>query len=82
MILKLDMHHQGLKVYKVSIIDDPWLTLTYFMARPNYFQTSSSLKLLGQLKPNCMWSLLMGRGGEGLDHMSKMAAMLIYGKNL
>ena len=35
MILKLDMHHQGLKVYKVSIIDDPWLTLTYFMARPN-----------------------------------------------
>ena len=35
MILKLAMQHQGLKLYKVYINDDPGLTLTYFMARSN-----------------------------------------------
>ena len=30
MILKLGMQHQGLKLYKVYINDDPGLTLTYF----------------------------------------------------
>ena len=35
MILKLGMWHQGLKVYKVYINDDPGLTLTYFTARSN-----------------------------------------------
>ena len=35
MILKLDMDHQGLKVYKVYIHDYPGLTLTYFTARSN-----------------------------------------------
>ena len=32
-ILKLGMGHQGLKVFKVYINDDPGLTLTYCMAR-------------------------------------------------
>ena len=36
MILKLGMSHWGLKLYKVYINDYPGLTLTYFMARPNW----------------------------------------------
>ena len=36
MTLKLGMKHQGLKLYKVYINDDPGLTLTYFMARSNW----------------------------------------------
>ena len=35
MILKLGVQHPGLKVHKVSINDDPWLTVTYFTARSN-----------------------------------------------
>ena len=35
MILKLGMHHRGLKLYKIHINGDPGLTLTYFMARSN-----------------------------------------------
>ena len=35
MILKLGMEHWGLKLFKVYINDDPWLTLTYFTARSN-----------------------------------------------
>ena len=35
MILKLGMHHQGFKLYKVNINDDPGLTLTYFTVRSN-----------------------------------------------
>ena len=51
-----------------------------------HFQTSSLLKPLGRLKPNFIWSLL--KIGErkffpnGHGHMTKMAAMPIYGKNL
>ena len=48
------------------------------------FQTSS-LKPLDQSKPNSMWSLL-GKGERvyinGPGHMTKMAAIPIYGKNL
>ena len=33
MILKLGMKHQAIKLYKVYINCDPWMTLTYFMAR-------------------------------------------------
>ena len=36
MIMKLGMHHQGLKLYKVYINDDPGLTMTHFMARSNW----------------------------------------------
>ena len=35
-ILKHGMQHQGLKLYKVYINDDPGLTLTYFTARSNW----------------------------------------------
>ena len=35
MILKLGMDHQGLKVYKVCINDNPGLTITYFTAWSN-----------------------------------------------
>ena len=34
----------------------------YIHVYDHYFLMSSSLKLHGQLKPNCMWSLL-GKGG-------------------
>ena len=47
-------------------------------------QTSSSLKPLGQSKPNLMWSILRKRkvciNGQG--HMTKIAAMAINSKNL
>ena len=36
MILKLGMYLLGLKLYKFYIIDDPGLTLTYFMTRSNW----------------------------------------------
>ena len=35
MILKLGMQHQGIKLFKVNINDDPELTLTYFKSRSN-----------------------------------------------
>ena len=35
MILKLDIEHRGLKVYKVYRNDKPGLTRTYFTARSN-----------------------------------------------
>ena len=46
----------------------------------HYYQTYCSLKSLGQSKPNFMWSLL-GSLEKKLGHLTKMAAMLIYGKN-
>ena len=42
MILKLGLDHQGLKVYKVYIDDDPGLTLTYFTARSNLVKIAQS----------------------------------------
>ena len=61
MILKLAMDHQGLKVYKVSINDDPVLTLTYFMARSDLVKTAvtrprcqvSVYRTIGSLIENC-----------------------------
>ena len=35
MILKLGMQHRVLEYYQMPSNDDPWLTLTYFMARSN-----------------------------------------------
>ena len=49
------------------------------VVRPQ-FQRSPSLKPLGQLKPNFMWSVLR-KGERGPGHMTMMAAMPIYGKN-
>ena len=36
MILKLDMSHKGLKLFKVYINDVPGLTLTYLTAMSNW----------------------------------------------
>ena len=36
MILKLGVKHQAMELYKVCINHDPWMTLTYFMARSIY----------------------------------------------
>ena len=60
------------------------LSRGYIHVYDHYYQTSS-LKLLGQSKPNFMWSLLGKKERKlmvnGTGHMTKMAAMLIYGKN-
>ena len=58
----------------------------YIHVYVHHFQRPSSLKPLAQSKPNFMWSLL-GKGGKkvyinGPGHVTKMAAMSIYGKNL
>ena len=51
-----------------------------------HFQTSSPLKPLGRLKPNFIvepswdWGTKVCLNGPG--HMTKLAAMSIYGKNL
>ena len=36
MILKLDMKHQAMELYKVYINHDPGMTLTFFTARSTY----------------------------------------------
>ena len=36
MILKLCMKHEAIERYKIYINHDPWMTLTYFMARSFY----------------------------------------------
>ena len=55
---------------------DHWSKVTQIQ----YFQTSFPEKPLGGLKPNFMWSL--SGMANGPDHMTKMAAMPIYGKNM
>ena len=51
-----------------------------------HFQTSSPLKLLGRLKPNFYMEPSWDRGMKvcpnGPSHMTKLAAIPIYGKNL
>ena len=69
-ILRLNLGVAFLKSVSIHVYD-------------HYFQTSSSLKLLGQSMPNFMWSFL-GKGERkfiknGLGHMTKMAATPIYG---
>ena len=52
-ILKLRMEHWGLKLYKIYINDDPWMTLAYFMTGSN--QGLFVWKLLGQMwLPICL----------------------------
>ena len=60
------------------------LSRGYIHVYNDYYRTSA-LKLLGKSKPNFMWSLL-GQWERkfilnGTGHMTKMAAMLLYGKN-
>ena len=52
-----------------------------------HFQLSSPLRPLGQTKPNFMWIEPLLVGGKkvcsnGQGHMTKMAAIPIYDKNL
>ena len=50
MILKLGMQHCGLKLYKVYINGDPWLTLSYFR---------SPVRLNGEtVTKSCNWGKL------------------------
>ena len=72
MILKLDMQHQGLKLYKVYINDDPWLTLTYnFRARSNLvayvFEWGKTVTMLfnGKNLQQMTKNNLIPRGGGG-----------------
>ena len=67
-----------------ELIGYPWIRRPSVVR--SHFQTSSPLKPLCQSKPNFMWTLL-GKGERnkcinGPGHMTKMAAMPIYGKNL
>ena len=51
----------------VGCLPLPW---GYIHVFDQNIQTSSSLKLLGQSKPNFMWNIL-GRGNESLDKWSR-----------
>ena len=62
MILKLGMKHQGEDLYKVCINHDLGMTLTYFMAVYDHNIQTSSLRQLGQSKPNFVWTIV--RKGE------------------
>ena len=66
-------------------ISDLFLKKSEIHVYNHYYQTSCSLKSLGQSKPNFMWSLLGSLEKKvyikGTGHLTKMAAMLIYGKN-
>ena len=53
------------------------------LVQSQHFQISFSLKLLGRLKPNFLWRLHgMGEQVWSNCHMTKMAAMPMYGKTL
>ena len=63
---------------------DPACVHPSVVVRP-HFQTSSPLKPLGQSKPNFIFPPWEGGTKvyiNGPGHMTKMAAMPIYGKNL
>ena len=61
------------------------LSRGYLHIRDHYFQTSSSMKLFGQSKPNFIWSPLGKRKKvyiNGPGHIIKMAAVSIYIKTV
>ena len=62
------------------------LSWGYVHVYDHNIHTSTSLKPLGQLKPNFTWSNVRKRGMKfymkGQGHMTKMAAMAINSKNL
>ena len=71
--------------YRIPMVRRPSSSVVRPSVR-SQFQKSSSLKPLGQSKPNFMWSFL-GKGGTKVyinrpGRMTKVAAMPIYGKNL
>ena len=44
MILKLDMKHQGLELYKIYINHDPGKTLTYFTVKVRSYMQSTVIQ--------------------------------------
>ena len=84
MALKLGMKHQTMGFYKLCINHDPGMTLTYFTARPTskifFSKTTWPIKVKFYRKH-------LYEGGTSViinipGHMTKMATMPIYGKNL
>ena len=75
--------HGELIVYPWSGVHPASIRRPASVRRPQ-FQTSSSLKPLGRSKP-ILRGVSLGRGtkvcSRHLGHMTKMAAMPIYGKN-
>ena len=89
MTLKLGMQHQVLKYYQIPANDVPGLTLTYFMARSNlvpytFVWDIFSSEAGGPIEAKFYLEALRvgGTTSNGRGHMTKMAAMPIYGKNL
>ena len=83
MALKLGTKHQAMQLYKVCINHDPWMTLTYFMARPTsktfFSKTTWPIKVKFYRKQLYEWGTNVIINIPG--HMTKMATMQIYGKN-
>ena len=53
MTFKLAMDHQALKVFKVSINDDPGLTLSYYTTRSNLVE----IAYCADTRPRCQLSV-------------------------
>ena len=69
------------------ILKNNWNTVAHLLPIPGQctcinhsIQTSSPLKLLGQTMPNFKRSIYR-KGGKKPGHMTKMAAMPIYGNS-
>ena len=79
-ILRIPWVHEPIWISKVKVIHWPWSKVT--QNRIQHFQTSYPEKPLGRL--NFMWNL--NEMGEWksiqMVHMTKIAAMPIYGKNM
>ena len=58
MILKLDMKHQGVQLFKICINPDPGMTLTYFTARSTLISNAFEWEKL--VKCNSMGENLLG----------------------
>ena len=66
MILKLGLKHQGLKLYKVYIIDDPELTMTYSTSEWTDFHeyVTSGTKAPHSLFKFCNLGFSIGKKGK------------------
>ena len=78
MILKLNMKHQGDELYKVYIIHDPWMTLTYFTARSTQVILAFEWRKLSKchLKGKTLWKWANGQNiydSENMDLTGRSA---------
>ena len=82
-VIRFSLGSQGELIVYLCCLSQPW---GYIHVYDHHFQSCSSLKPLGQSKPNFMWSLLGKEERKltlnGPGHMNKMAVMPIYVKNL